>query len=389
MKPMMGVVRVGKERLAAGLFWQPAPTAALAVREARIVAAKAELATDLFCVRRRGVPQFGLAQRKVGHRPGMRAIAAILANSIDAMSWLGAFRVEAGWLIVMVRKGAVMPDGDLVVEDENDGRQRLLDELASDDWAAVFAPAEWQIAGSRSEDLANLVSLSTDARLRPVIHNPATTLLWIGGTAAAGIVLWSLMVPSSPPAPAVPIVPVAPPPPPPPWHGQPNALSLIRACQRAIESTATIAGYEVEGVSCGSGGTTVRYHRRWGRLSWLPEGSLVTSPDRATIAEPLPVRVDERTGEERPWPANLLRRVIWGAAQTYQLDSEINEPPSPGLPGRESRQPADFRAITIAIGSALPPSAIGRILGTIPTLVVEEVSWQPLAWRVKGKVYVR
>jgi len=143
MDPMSAAIRIGKENFAAGLFWQPAPTVMMAAREARIVAAKAELAADLFCVRKRGVPQFGLGQRKVGHKAGMRAIAPVLASAILESSWIGVFPANPGWLYVMVRRGAVMPDGDVLFTTEQEARQRLRSEMSIGDWDVIFAPAHW------------------------------------------------------------------------------------------------------------------------------------------------------------------------------------------------------------------------------------------------------
>lgn len=383
-----GTIRIGKEVLAAGLFWQPAASAALAVREARIVAAKAELAADVFCVRRQGVVQFGLGQRNVGHRPAMRAVAPVLATAVEAPSWAGVFRVDEGWLTVLVRKGAVMPDGDLLLATEGEARERLLSELASGGWNAVFAPADWQIAGARWETLGALVRPGTDARLRLVAGNPRAAVLWIGGVAAAGLALWTLMSPSAPPAPPVPNVPLAPPPAPPPWEGQWQVTALIKACETAIEATDTIPGYELEAVSCGAAGVTARYRRRWGSLAWLPGKSSVSSPDHAVVTAGLSGKVGRRSGEERPWAADKLRRTIWGAAQTYLLDSELKDGPVPPPADRAADQPPPFRSVTVSLGGKLPPAALASLLAQIPTFVVEEVSWEAMTWRVKGKAYV-
>ncbi len=391
MEQASATVRIGKETFAAGLFWQAAPTAGLAAREARIVAAKVELAADLFCVRRRGVPQFGLGQRKTGHRAGMRAIAPILASAITEASWLGVFPADRGWLYVMVRKGAVMPDGDVLFKTESEARHRLRSELSIGDWDAVFAPSHWQMESARADDLGDLVSSPADARLRSVRRTPLASLVTLGVAAMLGLGLWKALLPPAPDIPPVPNVPAAPPP---PWRGQPTAQSLIAACEQAILQTRTLPGFEIEAASCGPGGATARYHRQNGSVAWLPKNSRVIAPDRVDVASPLARPLVRRTGEERPLSLELLRRQVWGVAQAYRLDSEITEPgrSSGGLlAGRATANPENsaFRPVSLLLGGRLPASALSALLSKIPAFVAEEVSWQSTGWRVKGKAYVQ
>lgn len=394
MDQMPGIIRIGKESFAAGLFWQPAPTAAMAVREARIVAAKVELAADLFCVRKRGAPQFGLGQRKVGHKVGMRAIAPALASSIPEATWVGAFPTDREWLYVMVRKGAVMPDGDVLFKTEQEARQRLRSELSMGDWDIVFAPPHWQMEASRADDLIDLISSQSDARLRPVVRNPLVSLFVFCTVVGVGLGIKMVFFPPVPEVPFVPNIPVVPPPPPLPWQGQPSVRAVILACEHAIEASQLLPGFEIEAVSCGPTGTTTSYRRRWGSVTWLPKNSLVSSPDRASVITPLADSLARRSGEEQPATLDSLRRMVWGAAQTYLLDSEFNEQAQPGSTLFANRVAANvensqFRAINLSLGGRMPPSALAEVFGRIPACVIEEVSWQTAGWRVRGKAYVR
>ncbi|PKU22815.1 type 4b pilus protein PilO2 [Telmatospirillum siberiense] len=391
MDKVSAIIRIGKETFAAGLFWQAAPTAGLAVREARIVAGKAELAADLFCVRKRGVPQFGLGQRKAGHRAGMRAIAPVLASAVADASWIGVFRTDQGWLYVMVRKGAVMPDGDVLFRSEQEARQKLRSELSIGDWDAVFAPLHWRMEEARTDDIVDLISSYSDARLRAVNRTPLPFILAFCGAAAVCWGGWMAVFPSPPAAPTVSSVPVAPPP---PWLGQPTVSSLILACERAIEETRTLPGFEIEMATCGSGGATARYRREKGSVAWLPKNSVVISPDRVSVSTPLTIPLLRRSGEERPMTIDALRRHLWGAAQAYLLDSELGEQGGPAaglLPGRSlaADDNSGFRPIPLSMGGRLPLSALSVLLAKIPAFVADEVSWQSSGWRVRGKAYVR
>ena len=206
MERTSGTIRIGKEKFAAGLFWQPAPTPMMAAREARIVAAKAELAADLFCVRKRGVPQFGLGQRKGGHRAGMRAIAPSLASNIPESNWVGVFPAGQVWLYVMVRKGAIMPDGDVLFTSEREARERLRGEMSIGEWDVVFAPSHWQLDESRSDDLIDLISRQSDARLKSVVRRSSTFLIFFCSFVGAVAVMWVTFFPPASDVPSVPNV---------------------------------------------------------------------------------------------------------------------------------------------------------------------------------------
>jgi hypothetical protein len=342
-----GVLRLGHEAFAAGLFWQPAPTAATAAREARIVASQAELGADLFCVRRRGVPQFGLAQVSQGHRPGMRALAAAVADCRPEASWVGVFPVPDRWLYLAVRNGAIMPDGDLLFDREEAARDHLGQDLEPGEWKAVFAPSSWGIADSRPLDLVETISPLADARLRRVASRWLWPLLWTALAAvAAAVVVCSL---SAGPAEKSSQVPVAPaPPPPPPWQTQPPPVAVIAFCAKAIEEAPVVPGFELETASCAASGGTATYHRQGGTMAWAPNLAQVTAPDR------------------------LVLPLVLTA-----------QPPADGA------APAAFKVMTLSLGGRLPPDVLSAMVVDIPAFVVEEVAWHPPGWRVKGKAYVR
>jgi hypothetical protein len=383
-----GVIRVGHEAFAAGLFWQPAPTAASAAREARIVSSRAELGADLFCVRRRGVPQFGLAQRSQGHRPGLRALAAAVADCRAEGSWVGVFPVPERWLYLAVRKGAIMPDGDLLFEREEDARQHLAQDLVPGEWEAVFAPAAWAVPDSRPLALSETVSPMVDARLRPVSRRWGRPLLWAAVVLAGGAGLWLTM--GTGPAERKDPVPVTPaPPPPPPWQSQPAAAAVIAACRGAIEAAPVVPGFEMESASCGAAGASATYRRTGGTLAWAPAAAAVAAPDRVVLPLALSAPLGRRAGLDAVGSADTLRRRIWGAAQTYRLDTELSEGPPPVHPSGDAAPVPAFRVFAVSLGGRLPPDVLSVILAGIPAFVVDEVAWQPPAWRVKGKAYVR
>jgi hypothetical protein len=192
---------------------------------------------------------------------------------------------------------------------------------------------------------------------------------------------------------AVPDVPTVPPPPPPPWLGKPQTLPLLLACQKAIEATRTVPGYELESVFCSAAGASANYKRHGGTPSWLPAGASVPNPDRATITVPLNTKLDVQVAAT-PLRADQVRRLIWAAAQSYALDNEVAEVNEPGraLPpppvGVGLPVPANVHPMTVSLGGPFPPTVLAAVLTRIPALVIEEVSWQGGRWKAKGKAYV-
>lgn len=388
-----GVVRVNTTMMAAGLFWQAAPTVAAALREARVVAGKGQLDCDLLCLRRNGLPQFGLGWKNAGHRAGMPAVAVALANAVDHMSWLGLFSVNRQWLLVMVRKGAILPDGDQLFDSQEEARQAF-DAASARLWDGVFVPSGWQVPGSKAAGLADILGKRPghgrlDGRLRNVGGRrwwplPAALALAGGGAAA-----WLGLVSHGP---EVSGLASPPPPPPPPWLGMPVPVTVIAACQQAIKATRTLPGFEIESVSCDGLTSVASYRRRWGSLAWLPEAVAANNPDLATVSNRLTGQVEARRGDEPPWTVEHLRRYLWGASQSLRLSSEIAQPvvEKPKIGGGGEAVPVPpVRAVTMSLGGGLPASALGAILKAIPALVVEDVGWRDARWTVKGKVYVR
>jgi hypothetical protein len=391
---MRSIVHIGKAEFATGLFWQTAPTAAVAAREARIVAKKMELAADLFCVRKKGVPQFALGRKAGGLRSGVRALAAAVANSVAESNWIGVFPIDRAWFFIAVRQGAILPDGDFLFDDEIEAKNRLLGEMAAGSWSRVFAPTDWRIPEGQPTTLPQLPPRSHDGRLQSVGRSWARHGAFAAVTVVALLAGWSQFAPHSPQPARVPEVPPAPPPLPPPWQGQPSVEVLARVCQTAMERTKSLPGFDVESISCGRGGTTAVFHRTWGVLTRLPPNAKVSSPDRVVLGDVLPAVSGERKRQEQPGTIEALRRTIWGAGQRYLLDSEISDPPTPGatlLADRRTSGPEapSYHAVNVVLGGRIPPTVLSKVLTSIPAFVVDEISWQSMVWHVRGKAYVR
>ncbi|HIJ38507.1 MAG TPA: type 4b pilus protein PilO2 [Rhodospirillaceae bacterium] len=388
-----GVVQLGKRSFAVGLFWQTAPTVASARREGKIIAAKSELNVDLFCIRKFGLPQFGLGQKRAGHRAGMISLAVALANEVPFSSWIGAFAIARGWLLFVVRRGAIMPDGDLFFDTEAAVRNRFDGTVATGEWDKIIAPASWGLAQTQFSSLGDLLSGDCkDGRLAEVsgrlLRGP-----WLAAPLIlAGLAWWMALKPfSAQVAPKVPEVAVLPAPAPPPWQSQPGSATLIGACQAAVEAVGLLPGFDIERIDCTMRGIAVVYQRRFGVLQWLPEEFTVISPDQVTMTAKLVEPLLPRASQEQPWAVMPIRRRLWSAGQSYLFNTEIAEPKSESPPPVSQGAPSSppYRSMAVSLGTALPPATLAAVLEPIPAFVVEGVIWREAKWTVKGRVYVQ
>jgi Pilin accessory protein (PilO) len=183
-----GVVKVGRRTYAVGLLWQPSPSGRIA-QAAREAAAQPGQHSDFYCVRAASksvaIPQYGLAQSTQGHKSGMATLAASLANAQPG-SWAGAFRLREGTWLVVVRDDLIAPDGDVLFDNDEAARDRLLQEVGLGGVQRIYAPDGWAVPGSDPTPLPLLLQDRSECRLQPV-RLPMRLIIY--GAAAAAIVL--------------------------------------------------------------------------------------------------------------------------------------------------------------------------------------------------------
>jgi hypothetical protein len=281
-----------------------------------------------------------------------------------------------------------LPDGDLLFSLESDAADRFLAERSSAKWSTLYCPAAWDVSGARVDDIRGMIGRSADARLRPVavdaVQPAAIGIL----TIMAGLCVWWLVTPKA--SAPVPDVPVVPPTAPSPWVDQPPSTWLIESCADAIARVQMVPGYDVEAVVCGPTGVEANYRRHAGSIAWLASEFHVVTADRVTRHTLLPNPIARRPAGEQVWPADELRRMIWGAAQSFALDSEVTDVSGRIDAGHTVPTGDHNREIAVVLGGSLaPPGVLAAILGAIPAFVVEDVTWKPSGWTVKGKAYVR
>ncbi len=137
-----GVIRIGEMEYAVGMFWQTAEDPKTVKREAKLAAKQEVIPADLFVMREGFVVQWAIGWSSQGHKRGMPAAAACLANVLSG-NWLGVFEVDGGWWFVASRRDAVLPDGDILYDNEDEPRTRFETEFVRGGWDRVFTPEDW------------------------------------------------------------------------------------------------------------------------------------------------------------------------------------------------------------------------------------------------------
>lgn len=152
-------ITVGKNKYAVGLFWQPFKTAESGVKEIKSAAANIkESKMDLYCSKDIGEPQYALGSTSEGYKSGS-LVAAIPVSLYfaDKPSSLVIFKVKEGWWMVVIRNDIILPDEDVLFENEDDALKAYNSMLSIPDWGHKVAPKEWNIEGSVDVDLEEIL----------------------------------------------------------------------------------------------------------------------------------------------------------------------------------------------------------------------------------------
>jgi hypothetical protein len=182
-----GVVTVGRQGYAVGLYWENSPGGGRVAQIAKEAAVQSGQQAEFFAVRpgnKNGrISQFGLTagERNEKLKAGMPVLAACLASQLPG-SWAGAFRLNEGTVLVIVRDDLIVPDGDLFFTDETEARDRLLQEIGFGGLQGTYAPEAWSIPGADSIPLSLLLNDRRDVKLQAVrMSEKAKLAAIIGG----------------------------------------------------------------------------------------------------------------------------------------------------------------------------------------------------------------
>lgn len=416
-----GVVTVGRRPYAVGLYWENSPSGRVA-QTAKEAASQPGQEADFYAVRPAGksgrVPQFGLGQSPAGHKVGMPAFAACLANQQPG-SWAGAFRLREGTVLTVVRDDLIVPDGDQFFLNESEARDRLLQEIGFGGLQRVFAPESWAIPGADTMPISLLLDERRDVRLQTV-RIPKKVLI-AGGVVAVilvsviGGVWWykaeqarkaaeaaarlraieqarlaaQRLLPSQLQANKVQY-----PPPVRVWENQPLPLDIVQSCQAGLSQVpAESLGWKMNQLKCTGSSISVTWNRMSG-FGRPPEKSILNDTGKnASFTFSLPA-LTSRGAQDLVNPEQVTRRYVtqnWPGTLT-RLPDDPPPPPPPNFQGTWAPPPAPWvkRSFTVTVREL--PASLPLFFGDLPGVIVNSLSYTPASgvggnWKVEGVIY--
>jgi hypothetical protein len=415
-----GVVTVGRRVYAVGLYWENSPSGRV-TQAAREAALQPGQKAEFYAIRPGNndgrIPQFGLAQSGVGYKAGMPVFAACLANQ-PLGSWAGAFRLQQGTVVVVVRDDLIVPDGDNLYTNESEARDRLLQEIGFGGLLRVYAPEAWGISGTDNVPISLLLNDRHDIRLKSA-EIPKKMLIFIG--VGVGILVLALgggwyyqvrkeederqmlaqqqalerarhaasnLLPSG-------MIGETPnyPPPERKWEKRPEPLSVLEACRAGLpQISAAIAGWKLATLKCD--GSTIS-------VSWSHENEFSVAPAHAQVEDKsltalrsiaLPT-LNPRGQENLFDPSEVVKRRL---AQNWQgsiqpVPDDPPPPPPPGYKGTWNPPPPPWvkRSFTFTVQDL--PGILPVYFSGIPGIVINSLSYtvtgSTSSWTVEGVIY--
>lgn len=413
----------GKE-FVAGLLWLP-----LASDTKKIKENTARLATeqnvDLVVHRKGGVIQVGLASTKDGAHAGLYSAAAVVSKTIEVESGdrnvLAAVQVPDGrWLYVAQRDGAILPDGDLL-GDEDSIRARMLEDHSVGDWDRVYAPDHWGFGNSEERNFVSFLPAKNGKidyhkwwKIQPIGFSvgglrryvvPVAVMMAIGFGASIAWNKWhqkkladqmaQLSMLKSMQTSQPKVIP-------PPWPSQPSALAVSRACESVFNRAALWpGGWLLQDVKCSGSAMMISWScEDSGRASFLKRvvPQAIISPDgkRASLSIPLELPKMNSKNEPAPGVEGVMTKMR-DVAEKYGLDLKISQESAPsqlpGAPAPKQQEIKDWQSINWSVSkSALKPSDVIRLLdgdGFRLNSIGFEFANGSVGWSLEGVQYAK
>ena len=407
-----GVLWFGKKASVVGLVWDPVRTGSSIKAQASELDASsdgAEPRKHKLWIDNRRLGWVAFTDGTGAAKVGMTSLPTMFPPSVVGDRWLGIFNLQEGtdvWWLGGGRNGVVYEDQ--VIRGRQAAEDAFLREVDAPDLVNIFAPADWNIRGSRHEPIWELVRFNAGAKLRhvrPIVANLPRIIiaaLLIGAT-YTGITMFQNMKEREILAleeirrqmrEEVTVSPSDM-----PWDKMTRVRDYVRICAEEIEKSIVLAsGWEAQPISCtiekGQGVITTGWTTSGGRFSWLRAGvpadapQPVLAPDgrSASWSRPFEASFETSSFTDDPWPEEKIEAWMRERFQTYGLDVSLR-------PAQENKAVANarpqFNATDVRINTAVGLANYGDFLVDVPALRATVVIYnvQTAGWDLVMKAY--
>jgi len=390
---------------AASLFWQPLINEDNPLPEVKEAAENILEGADLYVVRKGKSSQYGLAASSQGFIRGIPSAAISLITGLgNVTSFLGVFKVDTGWWYVCFRNDVILSDGDTLFVNEKDAKDQFISMLAVPDWDALYAPAEWGIDETKPDSLSTIIQRGLVVKLEKISAGNDTIMLGVIIVCFA-IILWygystlQSMFFAEPEAPIIAPVeqveaPVVLPPEPKPWESMENPVDVMKNCYEAITKVVQILtpGWNLEGITCNSGGLVTSWKRELGRITWMEQALNVSgveftsrqiAEDGNTFMVTVPVGEVSTLNSPPEYNAADLTNIINDLNQTLTTNIRMEQK------NWTSPRGTVYNILGFTIESNNDPITWIELLMKFSGLSVKEISYDinNTRWIYKGEIY--
>ena len=391
---------------AASLFWQPLLNEDNPLPEVKDAAENILEGADLYVARKGKSSQFGLAASSQGFTRGLPSAAIALITGLGSVtSFLGVFKVDGGWWYICFRNDVILSDGDTLFVNERDAKDQFISMLAVPDWDAIYAPAEWQIEDTKSDELGAILDKGLKVKLNKISANNDMVMLGVIAVCFA-IIIWfaysslQSMFFTAPEAPIIAPVeqveaPVELPPEPKPWENIENPIDVMRSCYAATQKVVQILtpGWHLEGITCTPGaGVVTSWRRELGRITWMQQSldvsgvnfsSRVISRDGNTFMVTMPIEGVSTFNSPPEYDEGDLINAINDINQTLGVDIKMT--PKTWVSPRGT----NYQLLGFEINSTNDPLNWIELLMKFSGLTIKTVTYDINTgnWNYKGEIY--
>lgn len=397
---------INSKHYATSLFWQPLRNSNDPYTEIEEAAENVLEGADLFSIKKGKSPQFGLCISSQGYKKGTLVAASALISALPYVSsFLAVFKVDEGWWYVCVRNDVILSDGDMLFLNEEEAKAQFSSMLVVPDWGYKIAPAEWNIADTREENLASLLE-STSKEVLEKVHALRGGKL-IAVLVAVGLIgawllstLFSIMSGSKPVKPIVaPIAikkvePNAPPPEPKPWESVEDPSEIMSYCFKGIKDLIGVPtpGWVIGGITCNSQAAVTSWRKEIGRLIWIDKAlekanisfaSRSISPSGTEVMASLAMPKITKRNSPPTYTVNDLVNTLNDLFQGIQMPVSIS-PVS-----EKSPQKNIYKSVKISFTSKYDPTVWQDILTKFSGFRINVIKYDVHAnsWYYEGAIY--